>query len=528
MGYKISRREVVFALLGGCCFYLFTSLATDSRRTSLPLRFNDTHFPATTGGYLTSQPAPLDLGLSYSLPQTEIIAHAPGWTLFRDLYMSKGALVLLTNSSPSFPDIALMTSTGLPGNLTNDAERMPTERDMAFVTPQEARARWGGKLSRGERNRILTLEGTTLLYNDPPQFLNHYFHFVAELMFGTWALLFGAFDRTISPPSTIPAASFTPPLLSTNTPTITRAIFIHSDGSGWRDGPGFNGYAMRAVFPSATVETSIDWVDRINATKTEMGRAWHFPLALLVDRSAAFRNPMTGAHTQRTAAQAWMVMAKQGKIDLIGNWWASIRAALTRYAGGDSNESLDSELQMPDHVVITYINRQGTRRHLRGADNLALVSAIQDLVDRKNRQGKKWEFQDVHAERLSLDEQIRVTSRTTIMLGVHGNGLTHLVLMKPNRLSAVIEIFIPGGFARDYEWTSRSLGMSHYSVWNDTTFTYPHEPPDPAYPDGFHGPSIPLHAPTVIKLIEDHVAARENGPTRPNNSPVDDFYADDI
>ena len=54
------------------------------------------------------------------------------------------------------------------------------------------------------------------------------------------------------------------------------------------------------------------------------------------------------------------------------------------------------------------------------------------------------------------------------MLGVHGNGLTHLVMMPPTRVSAVIEMFIPGGFAHDYEWTTRALGMRHFAVWNDT------------------------------------------------------------
>nr|GAT60749.1 predicted protein [Mycena chlorophos] len=520
----LSRRDVVLALCGGSCFYLFTALVTDSRLATNPLVFtSDT----------TSKPhsqGTIDLGLLPDLPETTVVAHAPGWTIFKDLYMSKGALLLLTSTPEAFPTFPLMTSTGLPGNLTNDAERQPTEKDMAFLSPGEARSRWGGRLEQGERNRVLTLEGLTLLYNDPPQFLNHYFHFVAELIFGTWAFLYGAFaDR--HPPSATADASFTPPLISTSTPNIARAIYIHSDSDGWRDGPGFNGYAFRAVFPSTTVEVMTDWIDRVNATtNTLIERAWHFPLALLVDRSAAFRGPITGHYTQRTAAQAWMEMAKQGKIDLVGNWWASIRSALTRYAGGDPTEELGAELRMPASVVITYINRQGTRRHLREEDNLALLAAIQELVERKNREGGKlkWEFNDVHAERLSLDEQVRVASRTTIMLGVHGNGLTHLVLMKPNQLSAVVEIFLPQGFARDYEWTSRSLGMTHYSVWNDTIFAYPNEPPNPGYPEGFHGPMIPLYAPVVAKLIEDHVAARALGPSNPNNSPLNDFYAKDM
>lgn len=40
--------------------------------------------------------------------------------------------------------------------------------------------------------------------------------------------------------------------------------------------------------------------------------------------------------------------------------------------------------------------------------------------------------------------------------------------MKPTRLSAVVEIFFPGGFAHDYQWTTRALGMQHFAIWNDT------------------------------------------------------------
>jgi hypothetical protein len=37
------------------------------------------------------------------------------------------------------------------------------------------------------------------------------------------------------------------------------------------------------------------------------------------------------------------------------------------------------------------------------------------------------------------------------MLGVHGNGLTHLIWMPATPRSAVIEMFFVGGFARDCE-----------------------------------------------------------------------------
>ncbi|KAJ7494739.1 hypothetical protein B0H11DRAFT_2003188 [Mycena galericulata] len=538
---RMSRRDVVLVLIGASCFYIFSAFVTVSPNHSIIINTEyggngqtvTETVVSTATEYVTpvpTQPAvPLDLGLAQNFPETTVVAHAPGWTIFQNLYMSGGALLILTpeESRSSFPEFRLMTSTGLPGNLTNDPQRQPTSRDMAFITPDEARTKWGADGSSDRRNRVSTVEGTTLLFNDPSQFLNH-FHFVAELMFGSWAFLYGAFaDGTVKPPNTNPSPdpSFNAPLISTSTPKIDRAIFIHTDVDGWRDVPGFNGYFIRAVFPSMTVEVSTDWMDRVTATaNTDIGRAWHFPLVLLTDRSAAFRGPICGWHTQRTAAEAWTVMAQLGKIDLIGNWWASMRAALLRYAGGDPHEELHATLQVPDKIVITYINRQGTRRHLNEEDNRGLITAVEELVQRKNREGKNWEFNNVHAEQLSLDDQVKVAAKSTIMLGVHGNGLTHLVLMKPNRVSAVIEIFLPGGFARDYEWTSRSLGMTHYSVWNDTIFTYPNEPKIPDYPDGFHGPNIPVNGPVVARLIDEHVTAREAGLASVDNSPAHDKY----
>ncbi len=41
-------------------------------------------------------------------------------------------------------------------------------------------------------------------------------------------------------------------------------------------------------------------------------------------------------------------------------------------------------------------------------------------------------------------------------------------MMPITPISTVIELFIPEGFAHDYEWTARALGMRHFAVWNDT------------------------------------------------------------
>lgn len=83
-----------------------------------------------------------------------------------------------------------------------------------------------------------------------------------------------------------------------------------------------------------------------------------------------------------------------------------------------------------------------------------------------------------------------------IMMGIHGNGLTHLLWMNAQNFhSTVIEFFFPGGFAEDYEFTARALGIKHFGIWDDTPFTYP-DLPQIKYPEGFQGNEIPLSKPS--------------------------------
>jgi len=59
------------------------------------------------------------------------------------------------------------------------------------------------------------------------------------------------------------------------------------------------------------------------------------------------------------------------------------------------------------------------------------------------------------------------------MMGVHGNGLTSLIWMKPSPRATVMEFFYPEGFAHDYEYTTRALGMVHYGFWNSAYVLFP-------------------------------------------------------
>ncbi|CDO72793.1 hypothetical protein BN946_scf184994.g46 [Trametes cinnabarina] len=460
---------------------------------------------------------------SHTIPETTILSHAPGWTLFQNVYMSNGTMYIVTSRPSSFPDISLMTSTGLPAENTpeNIAARMPTAEDMAFLTPQEAHDRWGGDVDKAEKNRIWSVPGNTVIINEPSQFLDHYYHFCAEWLFGAWAFWQGAWNADVSPDSAA----------KTDAPPIHRAIFANAGAHGWRDRPGFNPYVFRSAFPALTVEVLEDWDDRIVATSspTAPARAWHFETVLFTDRSAAFRGPICGSQTQRIAAEATEHMRKAGNLTKL--WWEPVRRAVLRFAGVDErtldlgvradaavaantrmqpgaaagsdgslrNNRAVSGLYDSD-IVITYISRQAARRHLLDPDHDALVAALEAMCKKHG-----WELNVVQAEKLSKEQQLAIAARTTLMLGVHGNGLTHLIMMPVTPVSTVIEIFYPQGFAQDYHWTAHALGMRHFAIWNDTYHTLPNKP-QVNYPEGFQGTEIPVYAPTVVQVIEERIA----------------------
>lgn len=421
-----------------------------------------------------------------------------------------------------------MTSTGLPAENTpeNIKLREPTKKDMAIISPEEARHRWG-PVKAGEPYRVWAVEGNTFLVNDPSQFLRHYYHFVAELVFGAWAFWTGTFSQS---PDGVVTASSPPPTLE-NTPSLDRFIFMNSDADGWRDNPGFNRYFLRAAFPSLTVEHREDWDDRVltsrpppypaynysnpdpNLDKTDEeirrgSRVWRFDQVLFADRSAAFRGEACGSRTQRTAAEAFEAMQKRLPV----GWWDPLRKAVLQFAGATENikssaprtelmsaADPQAHLPMPEKVVITYIDRQKTKRSLAPADHTLLVKSLEELTEKRG-----WELIVVQAENLTKDMQIRIMARTTILLSIHGNGLTHLCLMPNTRISTVIEMFVPEGFAHDYQWTTHALGMRHFAVWNDTWHTLPNKP-KVNYPEGFQGPNIPAYGPKIAELIEGRV-----------------------
>ncbi|KAG8862850.1 hypothetical protein FRB97_005473, partial [Tulasnella sp. 331] len=142
-------------------------------------------------------------------------------------------------------------------------------------------------------------------------------------------------------------------------------------------------------------------------------------------------------------------------------------------------------------------------------DHETLVKSLEGLRDKHG-----WELNIVELEGMSRMEQIKLVGRTTILMGVHGNGLTSLLWMQNTHKSAVLEFFYPQGFAEDYEYTARLLGIKHYGWWDNVHFTYPNIPDkmkleNNGFPPNFQSNEIPLDGVAVAKLCEQRLLGIE-------------------
>lgn len=394
------------------------------------------------------------------VPPTKIISHAPGWTVFDKLYVREGTIYVVTDSPELVPDAKEIFSTGqklLPGNI-NLPELEPTEKDFKVISTRDARHLFGPCSIR--------INGVSFFSSESPQYLSHMYHFAAELLFGMWRT-YTTLDQGVEVNG------------HTLLPSPRRWIFPHIGPTQWRDYAAMNQFILRAAFPSMVLEFSDTWEERASLK----GRVFTYDQIVLGDRVAAMHGDRYPA-TERIAAEAFKLRASP-------SWWNTVRMAVLEFCKVRNRDVMH---RVP---VITYVSRQKWgRRMLREEDHLRLVADLKALQQRR-----PVEINVVELDRMPREEQIRVAARTTILMGVHGNGLSTLLWMRPTLQATVIEFFYPENFARDYEWTAQALGIGYYGIWNNHAFSSPNLPPRVVTED-FHGNQIPLDASTVIQLIE--------------------------
>lgn len=79
------------------------------------------------------------------MPDTAIVAHAPGWTIFDRLYALKGTLYVVTDDPASVPDRNFIISTALriANGPIEAAKRVPTDKELKVISTADAKTLFG-------------------------------------------------------------------------------------------------------------------------------------------------------------------------------------------------------------------------------------------------------------------------------------------------------------------------------------------------------------------------------------------------
>jgi len=295
-----------------------------------------------------------------------------------------------------------------------------------------------------------------------PSYLDHYFHFIGEMFLGAWRMVTAAGDGQL------PAR-----------------LMYRAEPEHWRDRAGLTTWFQQSIMPSTAIEDKLIWDDRARS-----GTTFLFDKIVLIDRWAAHKFGQEPRYLNKATGDVPNVPAPL-------NWLHELRQGVVQFSVA---EGCNLARRTPHVPIVTYVNRQLTGRRLTAQSAEDLVQSLQALDD-----ADVVEFYNAQMESLSRAEQFCLAAKSDLLVGVHGNGLSHMLWMKPG--SAVLEIMNAGGFAPDYALLAQIANHRYFAIHNDSVFTEDKwRRPDGwgvTANAGFHGSSIEVSGAFVAGLVRN-------------------------
>ncbi len=259
-----------------------------------------------------------------------------------------------------------------------------------------------------------SISGTTILVLEKKYTTGHsahFFHFLEHLL-GIWN--FGGEESRYN----------------------VELVVLASNGNGvlknWKGANDVTYHLIKALFPHAEIKS---WPDFVAYTK---------------DKVVCFEKVIVSDRAMDVFKKEPYYTEK-----MIGGYFQALEQ--------DSLERLASHvwdycdvIEAPsDKMVVTYVKRVGTRC-LNTLCEKELISKIRELAG--------IELRIVDFARIPFREQIQCVSSTDVLLGVHGNGLSHVLFLPTG--GTLIELFPKDSFRSSYRMITQSRGLNYFG-WID-------------------------------------------------------------
>ncbi|ORY35905.1 hypothetical protein BCR39DRAFT_512977 [Naematelia encephala] len=421
---------VLVSLMGAAIFWASTSSSSPATRV-----FSTKNYSAT---------GQASVYVPINGEKTNYVNGIAGTTLWENIYLRNGTWYVVTSHPQSMPEVGtILCAEPLP-----ERKHIPAGPDrFQYINPSQASEILGKVAVRKA--------GLSMFFNDEPgpngqSFLAHYFH--SEVFLSAWRLVTSSYG-------TVP---------------LPERLMYRTVPEDWRDKAGLTTWFQQSVMPNTIIEDAPVWKDR-KASQT----TFVFDRLVIVDRfSAHMFGHDVGLWNKMTADLPTLPVPK--------DWMLPLRNSLKNFVLAQGCELEREHARVP---ILTYVNRQMTSRRLEAEDADLLLESLNQL----HAKGEV-EFHNAIMENMDRADQFCLALKSDILIGVHGNGLSHQLWMKPG--SAVLE---------DYALPADLMGHEYYAIHNDTYLPRSEwilsDGRAMQQGKGFHSSNIRTHGPYIASLI---------------------------
>nr|ODN89283.1 hypothetical protein L204_06220 [Cryptococcus depauperatus CBS 7855] len=364
--------------------------------------------------------------------QSRHLGGVPGYQIIENVWVNNGSIYLFAPDRYELPSKSRTVS----GDTGWEVFTHPSKEMMEFA--------------RGAR----VLEGTTLFVNDGAKsdewhYLSSYYHMIGEVFLGSIAAI-----------ASIPYKSS---ILTETTrsgvkvPSIPdRMVIPWEAATDWRDEEGLGELVLKGIFGENLLEP-MHWKE----LSADGGRnhGWVFlQRAVIIDRWASHRHNALSDSLNKMAATVLSLPRPPF-------FFIPSRISLLSHLHIPIPPTRPGPVKIWNKVPkIVYVDRQGTNRRMTEDSHAGVAVVLGELeasgiaiVEHKKM------------ERLDRAQQIEAVSTADILIGVHGEMLTHQLWMPDG--GVVIELFPSGSYLPEHQIVADALHHEYVPVWHDVALS---------------------------------------------------------